>query len=189
MNFLTTGTSYRGECFVAEPFVREEERTTVYLDTTIVSYLTASLNRDISKARRQHMTREWWAGHRVRYDLYISSHVTAEAAAGNCEEARKRLEVLAPIRLLTETDESLQIVEHLMERRLLPQKARADAEHISIAAVHSVRILLTWNCKHLANEKIARDVARMCESLGYRCPNICTPEKLMRTFAHERSLA
>jgi hypothetical protein len=183
MNLLTTRISHRAECFVAEPFGRdEEERPTVYLDTTIVSYLTARLNKDIRKARIQRITREWWADHRAQYELYISSHVTAEAAAGNCAEARKRLEVLAPIRLLTETDESLQIVDHLMDSRLLPPKARADAEHISIAAVHSVRILLTWNCKHLANEKIARDVARMCESLGYRCPEICTPEKLMGNF-------
>ena len=44
--------------------------------------------------------------------------------------------------------------------------SRADAEHIAFAATNSVRFLLTWNYKHLANRTILRRVAQRCESHG-----------------------
>jgi hypothetical protein len=75
----------------------------------------------------------------------------------------------------------------LVEDGLLPEKARADAEHIAFAATNSVRFLLTWNCKHLANRTILRRVAQRCEWHGFRCPEICTPEAMVRAYANERS--
>jgi hypothetical protein len=76
---------------------------------------------------------------------------------------------------------------HLVGDGLLPRKASADAEHIATAAIHSVHYLLTWNCKHLANPRIARNVVRTCERFGFSCPVICTPEQLLRAYANDRS--
>ena len=71
---------------------------------------------------------------------------------------------------------------------LLPNKATSDAEHIAVAAINSVRILLTWNCKHLANPAIRNAVVLACETNSVRCPEICTPEQLMRTYEDARSI-
>ena len=186
MSFLSTRNSRPSVYCVAEPSVHESLRQTVYLDTSIPSYLTARLSQDLLVARRQRITRIWWMRYRRYFDLCISDHVTSESTAGNPFAASRRLEVLAPIEVLSENERSLHLMECLIGGGRLPPNARADAEHISIAAVHSVRFLLTWNYKHLANNVIARNVARTCEQLGYRCPEICTPEKLMRGFANER---
>jgi hypothetical protein len=187
MNFLSTGISQPSAYFVAEPSAREPPRPTVYLDTSIPSYLTARLRQDFLVARRQRITRIWWSRYRRHFDLRISDYVAAESAAGNPLAAMQRMNALATIEVLAKSERSLRLVEHLMGKGRLPSNARVDAEHISIAAAYSVRFLLTWNYEHLANDTIARNVARTCESLGYRCPEICTPEKLMRIFAHERS--
>jgi hypothetical protein len=186
MSFLSTGRSHQNVLVVSEPSARQQLRPAVYLDTSVVSYLTARLSRDFAVARRQRITRVWWSRYRRHFDLCISHHVSTEAAAGNLVAASQRLSVLAPIEVLAENDLSLQLVEVLIGKGRFPPNARLDAEHVSIATAHSVRFLLTWNCKHLANDTIARNVARTCESLGYRCPEICTPEKLMRIFHHER---
>ena len=47
----------------------------VYLETTFVSYLTARPTRDLIRAARQEITREWWETRRKDFDLYISQLV------------------------------------------------------------------------------------------------------------------
>jgi hypothetical protein len=190
MDSLELHSLRHGELYIAEPsVVYGYERPTVYLDTTIPSYLTSKLSQDLVIARQQRMTHIWWKRHSVHCDLYVSKHVIAEAAGGSAAAAARRLEVVAALDVLGEDPRTGQLAEELIRRGHLPEKARVDAEHISVAAFHSIRFLLTWNCKHLANDAIARKAARTCEKFGYRCPEICTPENLMRAFAYERPLA
>jgi hypothetical protein len=63
----------------------------VYLETSVISYLTAWLSRDLVKAAHQQITQEWW-NKRTRFDLYISQVVLQEASSGDPEAARLRLE-------------------------------------------------------------------------------------------------
>jgi hypothetical protein len=68
-----------------------------YIETTIVSYLTARPSRDLVRAAHQQLTREWWAS-RGDYTLFISQFVLDEAAAGDVDAAnaatRERIEEL-----------------------------------------------------------------------------------------------
>ena len=69
-----------------------------------------------------------------------------------------------------------------MVRRLpsaLPPHALLDMAHISIATVHGMQFLLTWNCKHIANARIVRVVEKVCRDRGFEPPVLCTPEELM----------
>ena len=50
---------------------------TVYLETTIPSYLAARPSRDIIIAAHQQITRDWWRDARERFDVYISEAVLA----------------------------------------------------------------------------------------------------------------
>jgi len=175
-----------------ELFVREERlapprtRPTVYLDTTILSYFAASMSADISRARMQRITRIWWARYRPHCDVFISSLLLAEARHGSEYAARKRLAALESIDAVCLSERSEALFQSLLADGLIPDIARADAEHISYAATNSIRFLLTWNCKPLANRRIFRRVTQRCESSGFRCPQICTPETLMRVSVDER---
>ena len=60
-------------------------------------------------------------------------------------------------------------------------KAVRDAAHIAVATVHEVHYLLTWNCKHMANAQIARQIQRICATYDYTMPLICTPEELLES--------
>ena len=183
----TRAQPYRDYYVAEEPSAYVDTRPAVYLDTSIPSYLTARMSRDFSIARRQRITRAWWERYRKEYTLYISEHVLEEASEGDPVAAKERLQSLKGLIALDSTDQSRALVARLVGGNLLPDKARADAEHISVAAAHSVQFLLTWNCKHLANHVIHRGVVRMCEAHGFRCPEICTPEQLMRIYTHGRS--
>jgi hypothetical protein len=66
----------------------------------------------------------------------------------------------------------------------LPQSAKEDAEHVAVAATHGIEFLVTWNCKRLANPVITPKVARACERAGFRSPEICTPEIILRRVVY-----
>ena len=151
----------------------------VYIETTIPSYLTARPSRDIVQAARQQLTREWWDVERRNYDLCISQIVLDEAAAGDAEAAQRRLAVIDTLPLLDLTFEVDGLAETIMQSGLLPASASRDAVHIAVAAVHQVHFLLTWNCRHIANATIFRDLQHIIMSAGYDVPVICTPEELL----------
>ena len=40
-------------------------------------------------------------------------------------------------------------------------------------------MLLTWNCRHIANAAIQQRLRRLVEASGFTLPVICTPEELL----------
>ena len=67
----------------------------------------------------------------------------------------------------------------MVARGIIPIKAAEDSLHISIATVHAMDFLLTWNCKHIANPEIQRSIALYLDEQGLFLPFICTPEELL----------
>lgn len=154
-------------------------RPKVYVETSVISYLTARPSRDVIALAHQELTRTWWEHSRSEFDLFASRLVVAEAQAGNANAAAARLAVLEPIPLLAETVESRSLAAKLIAAGGMPKKASSDALHIAVAAVHGMDYLVTWNCRHIANARMLRFVMDTCQDAGYEPPVICTPEELL----------
>jgi hypothetical protein len=152
---------------------------TLYVETTIVSYLTAWPGRDLVVAARQQITGEWWKEQRHRFSVFASQFVLDEASQGDPDAARRRLDLLKGIPLLKSDEAVVELAEELIRESILPAKAVTDAFHISLAAVHRMDYLLTWNCRHLANAEMAVSVGRLIRGKGYEPSVICTPDELM----------
>jgi hypothetical protein len=154
-------------------------RKSVYIETTIPSYLTAWPSRDLVTAARQQVTREWWQLRRGEFDLYVSEVVMEEAADGDPDAVRRRLDALGGFQILRTTDEAEDLAQTLLREGALPGQAEVDALHVAVAAVHGMDILLTWNLGHLANADTIWAASRVLRSRGYEPPLICTPDQLM----------
>lgn len=148
-----------------------------YIETTIVSYLTAWPSRDLVLVAHQQVTREWWAT-RGSFELFISQFVLDEAAAGDAEAAAQRLDALRDVALLDVTEDAILLAGDLVVGGGLPAKARVDALHVALAAVHGMDFLLTWNCKHIANAATRGTIEDLCRAAGFEPPIICTPLEL-----------
>lgn len=145
-------------------------KTSIYVETSIVSYLTAWPKRDLVLAAHQEVTREWWAK-RAAFDLYVSQLVLDEAGAGDASAATDRLEALRDLPLLELTAEATALGRNLLREAALPSKAAADALHIALAAVHGMDCLLTWNCAHIANATMRPKIEAICRSNGFEPPS------------------
>jgi hypothetical protein len=151
----------------------------VYVETSIVSYLTARLSRDLIVAGHQQITGEWWATRRTHFDVIVSDLVSRECARGESDMARERLALIADLPVLYLDEAAIRLGTSLVERGPLPRKAELDALHIAVASVGAAAYLLTWNCKHIANAEMRPAIERICRRAGYEPPILCTPEELM----------
>jgi DUF1009 family protein len=151
----------------------------VYIETSILGYLTARSTKNLILAGNIEMTRDWWELRRSAFTLYISQVVLDEATRGDGEIAAQRLEVVRGFPLLEVTEAVQNLAVQFMTRSNLPPKASDDAIHIALATVNSLDYLLTWNCKHIANAQIQKKLLKICSDFGYTLPIICTPYELM----------
>ncbi len=151
---------------------------TVYIETSIIGYMTARSSDAIVFLARQQLTRQWWNGHRDRYDLVTSQLVIDEVGAGDPTAAQERLVLLEDVPLLDIQHSDVQMIaDELVVNHLLPQKAAADARHVAVSAVFGVDYLLTWNCKHIANAETLPRIYRMIREAGFEPPLVVTPEE------------
>ena len=151
----------------------------VYVETSVVSYLTARPARDIVIAGRQQSTRDWWAGATERFELVISELVREEAAVGDRGAAQSRLAIISPLPVIGATLEVARLARVLVDTKAVPERAAQDAVHIAIAAVHRVPFLVTWNFRHIANAAARPRIEAVCRDGGIDPPLLCTPEQLV----------
>lgn len=163
-------------------------KPSVYLETSFISYLTARLSNDLIVAGHQRATQLWWDKRRGDFNVFVSQFVLDEAALGDKEAAGQRLEILRKVRLLDIKPEVALLAKNLVTEIPLPKKAGQDAAHIAVAAVNGIDYLLTWNCRHIANAFIRRQIQGICAKAGFKCPGICTPDALLGDYAETGDL-
>lgn len=152
---------------------------TVYIETSIVSYLRQRPSSEIVMAAHQLLTHRWWNNERTKYELVVSQYVIEEATAGDPTLASERLQALNGIPALPDAPEIRQIADEIMSRAILPRKAEVDALHIATVAHHRIDYLLTWNCRHIANARILPRIHQLLADMNIPIPMICTPEELV----------
>jgi hypothetical protein len=152
---------------------------TIYIETTVVSYLVANPSRDSILAAHQQLTRQWWQDERQHYECVTSREVLREAGLGDAEMSRRRTEALTGLTVLAVEDSALGLARAVLAEKILPPAAASDAIHAVVASQNRVNILLTWNCRHLANPHSLAKLRTFMVARGLVLPEICTPIELM----------
>ncbi len=148
---------------------------TIYIETSILGYLTARSTKDLILAANIEITRDWWESRRNIFTLYTSEAVLDEVSQGDAEIAAQRLEILRDFPLLALNQAVQELAAQFLARSSLPPKAKVDAIHIAAATVHGMDYLLTWNCKHIANAQIQGSWRTLVSILAMCCPFFAHP--------------
>jgi len=151
----------------------------VYLETTIPSYLAAHPSSDPLYAARQQMTYEWWRSAAERFELFISEYVLEEIGQGDADAARRRFEYVDGLPVLNSSDDVEQLVDEYAVRLQLAGRGQGDVPHFAFAVAYEMDYLITWNCRHIANGEIVRRLRNANLELGRQTPLIVTPEELL----------
>lgn len=162
-----------------------EEKPSVYLETSFISYVTNRLSNDLLVAAHQKLSREWWEERRLGFSLFVSELVFQEATKGNKEAVEQRKSLLSGITSLPVTEDAAELAVYFLEQKAIPEVAIADGLHMAVAAVNKVDYLLSWNCKHIVNAAVRKKVITLCTNKGLQCPTICTPFELYEDESYE----
>lgn len=166
---------------MSEAAQETDARPTVYVETSVISYLAAHPSADLIVRGHQKSTGDLWA-RREDLLLYASPLVVDEATAGDPVMVGKRLAILQQLTLVDVTPEVDQLANDLIRYGPLPRKAGNDAIHIAAAGMNGLEYLITWNLKHIANPAMRRRIEAVCRSFGIEPPILCTPEELMESL-------
>jgi hypothetical protein len=151
----------------------------VYIESSVISYITARPSRDVVTSARQAITIEWWETYRDSFDLFISELVLEEIGTGDLQAASNRLAIVENIPVLVATDNATALAKALISENAIPASSAEDALHISIAAVQGIDFLLTWNFKHINNANMRDKITQVINRLNFHSPVLCSPEELI----------
>lgn len=152
----------------------------VYLETSFVSYLTGGATPNAKIAADQAYTRYWWETERGNVDVFVSGYTISECEDGNAERSAERMAALKDAIVLPDrTEEVVALAEKLIAGHALPQGETTDALHIASAAINGMDILLTWNCRHMANPHSLPKTRQIISEAGAFCPAIMTPKTFL----------
>ena len=151
----------------------------VYIESSVISYLTSRPSSDPIKSAWQKVTQQWWARGLSQVTGCLSPFVVEEISAGDPQAAKERINMVRELVMLDTNSEIEALADYLLLGGGLPQKARFDALHIACAAYHDVNIVLTWNFKHIANPVQLPVMRGLCAAKGYRLPELVSPLELL----------
>ena len=160
----------------------EIEKSTVYVETTVIGHIAGELQIDPITAGRQAVSRKWWETAAERYRLFVSDLVVDECTDGDPIPAAERLTLLEPLETLDGAEEIDQLAKLLIAGHAVPASEARDATHISFAAVYGIEYLVSWNFKHIVNSSTRPKIEEVCRRAGFRAPKLCTPEELLEAF-------
>ena len=154
-------------------------KPSVYVETTIISYLTSRPSRDLIVAAHQQITADWWENVRSQVECYISPFVIQEVSRGDEEMVKRRLEATQGMSVLALNGDIQKLAEEYVAAIKLPERAKLDAFHLAVAAWYRVDYVLSWNCKHIASGRVQKLLQSVNDTLNIHTPILCTPEELM----------
>jgi predicted nucleic acid-binding protein len=152
-------------------------KTSLYIETSVVSYFTARLSKNLVIAGHQAATADFWE-RLPQYEVYISELVLQEAGAGDAGAARARLDAIKDFAQLVIDGDCKTLARTLIDQGAIPAQYPEDALHIAVASIHGIDLLVTWNFKHMNNSTLRGKIRSTIIDAGWSCPDICSPEEV-----------
>lgn len=157
----------------------EEIKPSVYIETTVVSYLTSRASADETLAGRQQTTRQLWEDHSDNFEFIVSDIVITEIRQGDEIAVQRRIDALADLTVLEMSTEAFALALELINAGAVPKESQTDAQHIAVAVVNGIEYLVSWNYKHIVNETKRQHIDQVCRAAGYQPTILCTPAELI----------
>ena len=150
----------------------------IYIETTIPSFYHESRPQPELVAMRN-WTREWWKDAALLHQLVTSDAVLAELDLTPEPKRTDCLALTAGLPVLEDPPEIDETVEFYIAHKLMPAGLAGDARHLALAAWHTCDVLVTWNCRHIANPNKLEHLHHLHDLLGLHTPVLATPYQLL----------
>jgi predicted nucleic acid-binding protein len=145
----------------------------IYLDTSVLSALG-----DTRAPDRQALTREFWA--RLSDFEASTSDVTRTEIENTRDPARRAemLPLLDSLAIHAVTPDAIALADEYLAVGIFPSSVPEDALHVAIAVLTRQDALISWNFKHLVNQRRRAAVQALNLARGLPTIAILPPPEL-----------
>ena len=142
----------------------------VYVETSVVGAVA-----DEEIKRQQ--TKPFWDAVRRGEIIIIISDVLKNELEGAPQHVRDFFGSLpeSQIEQVVSTEESNRLAAQYITANVVGQSSLTDCKHIALATLAHADVLVSWNCKHIANIERGKGYDSVNEKLGYPRIAIRTP--------------
>ena len=117
---------------------------------------------------------------RGNYRFYASSISVREVARAPTEVRSLMANTFAdPDSILPLTSAAATLAAHYMAAKVVPVRYAEDADHVAVAVVHKMDMVVSWNFKHLVNVHREKGFNAVNLLQGYPPVSIVTPSQLI----------
>lgn len=155
--------------------------TRIYIETSVISFLTARQSKDVVLAGHQASTHIFWS-RKKDFELFISDMVIQECEKGDADCAQSRIQAITGLPVLSVDKEVEHLASELINKGAIPKKSLEDAVHIAVASVSAIDFIVTWNFKHINNPFMKQQIRNVIVNQGYAMPEICSPDELLEAI-------
>jgi hypothetical protein len=157
----------------------------IYIESSVISYLTARPSRDVVSLARQQRTRELWHLFGETCKPLISALVIEEISRGDSAAARRRIEVCRHFESLASSEPAHALALALIACGAIPDTEPEDALHIAIASLAQVDYIASWNFAHLVGAQAKLKLQLRMHALGLPPIPIATPDEILEDLSNE----
>src|SRR5437660_694868 len=145
----------------------------IYVDTSVIG---GCFDRSFREASRQLFDR-----FRSGADILVVSSLTLGELVGAPEAVRNVLESVPSVWMeeIEVSDEARTLADRYIEEHVVGESMRADAQHIAVATLQRVDILVSWNFRHIVNLNRIHGFNAVNLRLGYPLIEIRTPREVI----------
>jgi predicted nucleic acid-binding protein len=145
-------------------------RQKVFLDTSVFSAYF-----DERQPERRALTREFWQK-LENFKVYTSEVTKQELEATTDSTRRKQFrELIEETEILSVSKDAEDLASRYIKEGIIPAKFINDALQISVATVNQIAVVLSWNFRHMVNQKVKTRINAINVSLNYPVTEIAAP--------------
>jgi predicted nucleic acid-binding protein len=154
-----------------------KNKTKIYLDTSVISHLQAP-----DTPEKMTETLRLWEDLKAGiYDVYISNVTIDEIT--DCNEPKRSfmLDELKkiPLTVIQAETKVEELSQEFVRLGILKEKSIDDCMHIATALLAKCDVIVSWNFKHIVNDKTIEGVKTISKTRGFDgikiyCPSILT---------------
>ena len=153
------------------------KRIKIYLDTSVISHLQAP----DTPEKMQDTLRLWKAIEAGAYEVVISNVTIDEI--NDCAEPKRSfmLDELKkiPLTVLEAEKKVEELSREFIELGILKEKCLDDCMHIATALLAKCDVIVSWNFKHIVNDKTIEGVKTISKTRGFDSIKIYCPSILI----------
>lgn len=148
----------------------------IYIETSVISA------HEFGDEVLKRITKKFFSSITKRHHELFTSDVTlAEVEKGSKLIQRKMIRVikLHNLKTLHLNEAALILADHYIKQRVIPAKVAPDAQHIAVASISGMEVLVSWNLRHIVNLHTKLKVKEINSQFGYVVPDIVRPDEMM----------